>query len=33
MFVCLFVTGLRLKYAGLCIVYVPLTHAAHDAIV
>ena len=32
MFVCLSVTGLQLKYTGLGIVYVPLTHAAHDAI-
>ena len=24
MFVCLSVTGLRLKYTGLCIVYVPI---------
>ena len=23
MYVCMFVTGLRLKYTGLCIVYVP----------
>ena len=32
MYVCLSVTGLRLKYTGLCIVYVPLARAAHDAI-
>ena len=30
MYVC--ITGLRLKYMGLCIVYVPLARAAHDAI-
>ena len=29
MYVCLSVTGLRLKYTGLCIV---LAHAAQDAI-
>ena len=36
MYVCTSVTGLRLKYTGLCIVYVPLSgslaHATHDAI-
>ena len=32
MYVCLSVTGLRLKYTGLCIVYVPLARAAQDAI-
>ena len=32
MYVCPSVTGLRLIYTGLCIVYVPLARAAHDAI-
>ena len=31
--VCMSITGLRLKYTGLCIVYVLLAHATHDAIV
>ena len=26
MYVCLSVTGLRLKYTGLCIVYIPFCH-------
>ena len=29
MYVCLSVTGLRLKYMGLCIVYIPLACALH----
>ena len=33
MYDCLSVTGLRLKYTGLCIVYVSLARVAHDAIV
>ena len=32
MYVCLSVTSLRLKYTGLCIVYVLLACATHDAI-